>query len=234
MGQAFTYIQHKRVFEDIIDSIIEQIRSGVLAIGQKLPSERVLSENLGVSRTSLREALCALESMGYIRSEKGGGNYVNSVTLDHILTPFSAMVAQNKQLATDIIEVRRHMEVHMAALAAKHATKEQICRIYGAILDMQAEIERGGNGLEGDNRFHLEIAKASNNQAFAIIVELCYELMAESRKATLNLPGQPAKTIEDHIVIFEAIRDGDVTRAANEMKHHLDKARSNIEINRHG
>ena len=229
MDQAFTYIKHKRVYESIIDTIIGQIQSGALKMGQKLPSERVLSEKLGVSRTSLREALCAMESMGYIRSSRGGGNYVNSVTLDHILTPFSALMAQNRQLATDIIEVRKHMEIHMAAQAAKHANKDQISRIYGTIIDMQAEIERGGNGLAGDNQFHLEIAKASNNQAFAIMVELCYELLAESRKATLSLPGQPAKTVEDHMAIFKAIQDGDETLAAGEMKAHLDKAILNIE-----
>ena len=230
MDQTFTYIRHKRVFENIIDKIVGQIQSGALKMGQKLPSERVLSEKLGVSRTSLREALCALESMGYIRSSRGGGNYVNSVTLDNILTPFSALISQNRQLATDIIEVRKHLEIHMAAQAAKHANNEQISRIFGTITDMREEIESGGNGLAGDNQFHLEIAKASNNQAFAIMIELCYELLAESRKATLSLPGQPAKTVEDHIAIFEAIKDGDETRAADEMKDHLDKARLNIEI----
>jgi GntR family transcriptional repressor for pyruvate dehydrogenase complex len=197
-------------------------------VEQKLPPERVLAEELGVSRTSLREALRALESMGYIYSVTGGGNYVNSVSTEHVLSPLSAMVAQDKQLAFDIIEVRQYLEVHMAARAAKNATKQQLSQIYGAILNMQSQVENGGNGIEGDNQFHLEIARASQNKAFAIIVELLAELLSESRKATLNIPGQPAKSIEDHLAIFEAIRSGDAERAAKEMSEHLIKAEHNI------
>jgi GntR family transcriptional repressor for pyruvate dehydrogenase complex len=211
-----------------VDIIIRRIRSGALTVGQKLPPERVLADEMGVSRTSLREALRSLESMGYIYSVTGGGNYVNSISLEHVLSPLSTMVAQDKKLASDIIEARQHLEVHMAGLAAKHATKYQIAKIYGTILKMQSEIEAGGNGVEGDNQFHLEIARASQNKAFAIIVELLAELLSESRKATLNIPGQPAKSIKDHMAIFKAIQAGDEKRAANEMAEHLRKAYQNL------
>ncbi|MDR1586245.1 MAG: FadR family transcriptional regulator [Treponema sp.] len=224
----FELLQHKRIYEEVVDMIIQRIRTGDLEVGQKLPPERVLAEEMGVSRTSLREALRALESMGYIHSVTGGGNYVNSVSLEHVLSPLSAMVAQDKNLAFDIIEVRRHLEVHMAALAAKNATKQQVAQIYGSILNMQSEIEAGGNGVLGDNQFHLEIARASQNKAFAIIVELIAELLAESRKATLDIPGQPVKSIDDHMVIFEAIRAGDEQKAAAAMSEHLVKAQNNL------
>jgi GntR family transcriptional repressor for pyruvate dehydrogenase complex len=93
---------------------------------------------------------------------------------------------------------------------------------------MQGEVEAGGNGIKGDNQFHLEIAKASQNRAFAIIRELVGELMSESRKATLDIPGQPAKSIQDHIAIFEAIRDGNGEKAAKAMESHLKKAEKNL------
>lgn len=224
----FELLQHKRISEEVVDMIIQRIRTGDLEVGQKLPPERVLAEEMGVSRTSLREALRALESMGYIHSVTGGGNYVNSVSLEHVLSPLAAMVAQDKHLAFDIIEVRRHLEVHMAALAAKNATKQQVAQIYGSILNMQSEIEAGGNGVLGDNQFHLEIARASQNKAFAIIVELIAELLTESRKATLDIPGQPMKSIDDHMVIFEAIRAGDEQKAAAAMSEHLVKAQNNL------
>jgi GntR family transcriptional repressor for pyruvate dehydrogenase complex len=208
--------------------IVRRIRSGALKVGQKLPSERVLVEELRVSRTSLREALRSLESMGYIYSVTGSGNYVNSVSIENVLSPLSAMVAQDNKFAADIIDVRLHLEVHMASLAAKNATKQQIAQIYSSILDMQSEIEQGGNGIRGDNQFHLEIARASQNRAFAIILELVGELMAESRKATLDIPGQPAKSIEDHMAIFEAIHDGDCKKAAAAMEEHLTKAQKNL------
>ncbi|MDR1507341.1 MAG: FadR family transcriptional regulator [Treponema sp.] len=226
----FEHLQHKRIYEEVVELIIQQIRSGKLKMGQKLPPERVLAEEMGVSRTSLREALRALESMGFIYSVTGGGNYVNSVSIGNVLSPLSAMVAQDTKFAADIIDVRRHLEVHMASLAAKNATKQQISQIYSTILNMQSEVEEGGIGIKGDNQFHLEIAKASQNRAFAVISELVGELMAESRKATLEIPGQPLKSIEDHIAIFEAIRDGDENRAAAAMEGHLNKAWQNLGV----
>jgi GntR family transcriptional repressor for pyruvate dehydrogenase complex len=225
----FAQLQHKRIYEEVVDMIVQRIRSGELTVGQKLPPERVLAEEMGVSRTSLREALRAMESMGYIYSVTGGGNYVNSVSIAHVLSPLAAMVAQDKKLAVDIIDVRKHLEVHMAALAAKNATKQQLSQIYSAIINMQSEVETGGNGILGDNQFHQEIAKASQNKAFAIIVELVGELLAESRKATLDIPGQPVKSIDDHIQIFEAIRNGDDVKAGQEMFKHLEKAHLNLE-----
>jgi GntR family transcriptional repressor for pyruvate dehydrogenase complex len=225
----FEQLQHKRIYEEVVEMIVQRIRSGALTVGQKLPPERILAEEMGVSRTSLREALRSLESMGYIYSVTGGGNYVNSVSIENVLSPLSAMVAQDHKLAADIIDVRLHLEVHMASLAAQNASKQQIAQMYSAILDMQSEIEQGNNGIRGDNQFHLEIARASQNRAFAIITELVGELMAESRKATLDIPGQPAKSIEDHLAIFEAIRDGDADKAAAAMKAHLAKAQKNLD-----
>jgi GntR family transcriptional repressor for pyruvate dehydrogenase complex len=224
----FEHLQHKRIYEEVVEMIIQRIRGGALKIGQKLPPERVLAEEMGVSRTSLREALRALESMGFIYSVTGGGNYVNSVSVGNVLSPLSAMAAQDAKFAADIIDVRLHLEVHMAALAAKNATKQQISQIYSTILNMQSEVEEGGNGIKGDNQFHLEVARASQNKAFAVISELVGELMAESRKATLDIPGQPVKSIEDHMAIFEAIRDGDADRAAAAMENHLKKAWKNL------
>ena len=224
----FNKLQHKLVHEDIMNVVIQRIQSGDLQTGQKLPAERLLAEELGVSRTSLREALRGLESLGYIKSVKGGGNYVNSITVQHVLSPLAAMAKVDKKLAIDIIEVRQHLEVHMAALAAKNATKLQISKIYGTILEMQAEIENGGNGINGDNHFHLEIARASQNKAFALIVELVAELLTESRRATLDLPGQPVKTVNDHLKIFEAIKARNEKLAASRMSEHLRKAYFNL------
>ena len=229
MERTFEQLQHKRISDEIVGVIVDKIHSGTLMVGQKLPSERVLAEELCVSRVSLREALNTLECMGYLYCT-GGGAYVNAITLEHVLSPFSAMMSQDKRFAADIIEVRLHLEAHTARLAAKCATAEQLAGIYDTIVKMREETEQGGAGFIWDDKFHNEIAKASNNRAFAIITELCSELLAESRRATLSISGQPAKTIEDHIAIYEAIRSSDEQRAADEMTRHLDKARLNLAV----
>ena len=228
MAGAFEPVQHKRVYEEVVDVLVSKIQSGELEVDDKLPPERILCEELQVSRSTIRLALKAMESMGYLRSIVGGGHYVNKVSLENIITPFYNMMSQDKELAADIIEVRKYMETHMASLAAKQATKEELARIYGAILNMQAEISTGGFGIKGDSQFHLEIARASHNKAFVIIVELIAELLDDSRRATLEIPGQPDKAVDDHMKIFEAIRDQDPERAEKEMLAHLTKAHKNV------
>ncbi len=224
----FKALPHKLIYEEIVEEILRRIRSGELPAGMKLPPERVFAQQLGVSRTSLREALHTLKKMGCVRSMTGDGNYINTVLPDHVALPFAIMLSQDKQLAADIIQVRQFLEVHMASMAATYATKDQLERIKSAIDDMKAQIEQGGNGIEGDNRFHLEIAKASQNKAFSMIVELLAELLDESRQATLDIPGQPAKSVQDHLKIFRAIQSGDKTAAENAVAEHLIKAQHNI------
>ena len=221
-------LQHKPISEEIVEEIVHQIRSGKLLVGMKLPPERVFAQQLGVSRTSLREALRTLKRMGCVRSAAGDGNYINTISPEHIAVPFAVMLSQDKVLAADIIKVRQYLEVHMAWMAAAFATKDQIGRIHDAIIDMQSQIEQGGNGIKGDSLFHLEIAKASQNRAFSIIQEMLAELLDESRQATLDIPGQPQKSVQDHLKIFAAIQSGDRTAAKEAMEEHLTKAHQNL------
>jgi len=225
-GGMFEPLKHKCVYEDIVDIFTERIRLGRLTIGQKLPPERALAEELGVSRTSLREALRVMESMGYIRAKVNGGKYISEVSLHHLLPPFNAMVVQDKDFAADVFEVRLHVEAHIAFLAAQKATKEQLYHMYAAILETFADIEGGGDGLLAGKKFHHEVARASHSRAFAVIAELCVQLIAESRR---NLPGADRLALEaadEHLAIFEAIRDGDAERAAETMRAHINNKRS--------
>ena len=227
--KIFEPLQHKCISDEVVDIFISRIQNGLLRIGDKLPPERVLCEELCISRTTLRLALRTLENMGFLRCVACGGNYINQVSVENVITPFSNMMKQDKTLAADIIEVRKHMETYMASLAAKQATKEENMKIYGAIINMQIEVSAGGNGIVSDNQFHMEIARASKNKAFIIIVESIAELLHESRLATLSIPGQPEKTIDDHMRIYSAIRDRDEKRAEREMLEHLTKAHDNVQ-----
>lgn len=226
--RVFKVLPHKQIYEEIVEEISSRIRSGELPVGAKLPPERALAEQLGVGRTSLREALRAMKRMGCIRSVVGDGNYIDRVLPGHVALPLSMMLSQGNALAADIIQVRQYLEVHMASMAATSATEDQLRSIRDAISEMEGQVRDGGIGIEGDNRFHLEIAKASHNKAFSIIVELLAELLAESRKATLSIPGQPIKSIADHYQIYAAIQSGDAAAAEAAMANHLLKAQQNL------
>lgn len=219
-----------RLYENIIEQLLSLIKDGTLKPGDKLPTERKLSEELGVSRTAIREALRSLEVLGYIHSKVGGGTYISEITLENVMSPFSAVLSQNKKLIIELIEVRMLLESEITRLATKNMTPAKIKKIQKALDDMRTEIDAGTNGLEADNSFHNALAVASENQALKLILDMCGNLLSQTREATLNIPGQPEKTLHDHEEIFEAIRKGDSDLAAFRMQQHLRNAKRNLEV----
>ena len=216
-----------RLYEEIVKQMIELIEGGTLKPGDKLPPERQLAEELNVSRTAIREALRSLESMGYIESKVGGGTFIREISLDNALLPFSAVLSKDKNLIKELLEVRQLLESEIALLASKRASEEDIERMEAALDLMRQEIDSGEIGLRGDNAFHNALAIASQNMAMSKILGLCDELLSKSRESTLRIPGQPAKSLEDHASIFNAIKDKDHLLAQQLMKQHMIKAQEN-------
>jgi len=217
-----------RLYENIIDQLIALIKDGTLKPGDKLPPERKLAEDLNVSRTAIREALRSLETMGYISSKVGGGTYINAITLGNVMNPFSAVLSQNKKLIVELLEVRMLLETEIARLAALRITPAKIQALQKAIESMRAEVTAGRNGLEADNEFHNALAIASENEALKLILDMCGDLLTQTREATLNIEGQPEITLKDHEQIFEAVRKGDSMLAMRRMKQHLADAQRNL------
>lgn len=223
-----TPLKKTKLYEEISKQIISLINSGELKPGDKLPPERSLAEQLNVSRTAIREALRALESMGYIESKVGGGTFVREISLENIISPVSAMFQQDESLLKDLIAVRLLLETEMASLAAKHITPEKAMKIEEAIILMRKEVAKGEIGLRGDNSFHAALAEASGNSAMSLISDMCMELLSKTRLATLELENQPEQSLSEHIMIYEAVIAGDSRLAAKRMKEHLNNANKNL------
>lgn len=218
-----------RLYENIIDQLLSLIKDGTLKPGDKLPTERKLAEDLGVSRTAIREALRSLEVIGYIHSKVGGGTYIDEITLENVMSPFSVVLSQNKKLIIELIDVRMLLETEITRLATKRITLSKLKKIQKALDDMCEEINNGTNGLTADNSFHNALSAASENEALKLILDMCGNLLSQTREATLNIPGQPERTLEEHKAIFEAIRKGDSDLAAFRMQQHLNNAKNNLE-----
>lgn len=223
-----TPLKKTKLYEEISKQIITLINSGELKPGDKLPPERTLAEQLNVSRTAIREALRALESMGYIESKVGGGTFVREISLENIINPVSAMFQNDEKLLKDLIAVRLLLETEMASLAAKNITPEKAAKIEEALNLMRKEISNGEIGLRGENSFHTALAETSGNSAMSLISDMCTELLSKTRYATLEMPGQPEQTLSDHISIYEAVVTGDSRLAAKRMREHLNSATKNI------
>lgn len=222
-------LKKTRLYEEIIEQIKDLILKGELKPGDKLPTERDLAVQLNVSRTAIREALRSLESMGFIESRVGGGTFIREVTLDNVIKPFSGILSQDKKLMMELIEVRILLEGEIAKLAAQRITEEKIKMIEDSISLMEKEIKSGDIGISGDNSFHDTLAIVAENSAMSKILSMCGDLLSDTRKATLKIPGQPAKSIVDHKEIFEAIKNKDGEEAKRRMQAHLNKAFKNIE-----
>jgi GntR family transcriptional repressor for pyruvate dehydrogenase complex len=227
--QMLEPIRKSRLYEDIVKQLIELINNGSLKPGDRLPPERELAVELNVSRTAIREALRAMELMGFIDSKVGGGTFIRQITLDNVIDPFTILLSQDKDVVLELIEVRQLLETEIARLAARRINDDKLADLQRSIDLMANEIEKGGIGIAGDNAFHDSLAKAAENNSMAKILNMCGDLLSYSRQATLRIPGQPEKSLDDHKKILAAVSSRDEKIAARLMKEHLIKAHKNLE-----
>ncbi len=225
---GFEPLQKTRLFEGIVKQIQSQIKDGTLKSGDRLPSERELSDKLNVSRVSVREALRTLEIMGYVDIKAGEGVFVKEVKLDDLLEPITTAISIDKALILDLLDLRDVIEIATAKRAAIYADKIDLKKIYSALQVGEREIAEGKIGLYSDSMFHIAIAEATHNSMFSFVMNLISDLLNKSREATLEIPGQPTRTQIDHKMIFEAIAQQDADEASRLMREHIQKAKINI------
>jgi GntR family transcriptional repressor for pyruvate dehydrogenase complex len=217
----FAVIKQKRVYEDIVGQVQALIQEGVLKPGDRLPPERELAERLRVSRSSLREAIRALELRGLVVSRPGAGTFVSTESVETILSVIAASINGSGGYLGDIFEVRHLLEPQIAALAAERATPEDI-RSMASSLDEQArQIERGETGVEGDTAFHFAMAMATHNQALVRVMSTIADIVRQSRDQSLQTPGRPQRSLASHRRILEMITMGEAEAARPAMEHHL-------------
>jgi GntR family transcriptional repressor for pyruvate dehydrogenase complex len=221
-------IKRTRLYEEVIEQILGLIKNGSLSPGDRLPTERELAGRLNVSRTSVREALRSMEMMGYIESRVGinGGTFIKEFTIDDIIGPLTRLLNSYKKTESvfEFIEARIILESATAKLAARRRDEEDIRQIHETLLFMEREIEKGQIGLVGDHNFHVAVAKSTHNQVLMKIANMLEGLLADSRRATLEIPGIPREALDDHRNILEAIRKKSEKEAVALMKAHLRKA----------
>ena len=204
-------LKKKRLYEEIVDQILQLIHSGELKPGDRLPPERELAEQLNVSRTAIREAMRALESMGYTESKIGGGTFVRALTLDSLINPVSIVLSQDDRMLEDVLEFRLVLETKCAALAAQRGTDEQFEALDKITADMRREVEGGRLGSEYDERFHQKCT----------IFQMCAGLLEKTIVSIASIPEQPRIACDMHENIVRAVRARDCRRAEALMEEHL-------------
>jgi GntR family transcriptional regulator, transcriptional repressor for pyruvate dehydrogenase complex len=201
----FEPLHKTRIFESIVKQILEQIRDGDLSPGDRLPSERELSDMFQVSRNSVREALRTLEMMNYVEIRSGEGVFIKEISLDELMGPLVSSISSDKSMILDLLDVRDVIEVEMARRAAIYSTDHDIKNLQECLDRSIESVKNGGLGLKEDSDFHSIIAQSTQNSAFVMLMNLIKDSLTLSREATLKIPGQPERTIADHTKVYEAI-----------------------------
>ena len=214
-------IKSTRIYEEIVRQVKQLIAEGRFKSGDRLPPERELAEKFVVSRTSVREALRALESLGLIDIRPGEGTFVREVSIDALVGPLALVMTSQREAIGELFEARRVLEPAIAALAARRATGDELAEME-RILDAQAkEVGEGRTGVAQDTALHSAIAHSAHNRAITRIVGALMDLLALSREESLHTPGRPSRSHEDHRRILSAIKRRDETGAQQAMLDHL-------------
>lgn len=214
-----------RVSDRVADRLLARIASGEWAVGQRLPGERQLAEDMGVSRVSVRAALQALKTQGLLAAVQGGGTRVVA-NVATVAGPLVELVRANQDTLADLAEIRGQIEVWAARRAAVAATAEHLAELAEVMAATEADIQAGKHKTVNDIRFHLAVAKASGSVVYMHVMALfrgVLHQMLDYHRYEMFPTAQDDRTILGH---HRAIHDGIVRRdadaAAAAMQAHLD------------
>ena len=173
----FKKVDSKKKSQHVIEQIVQAIQEGVYKIGHKLPSEREIARQMGVSRASVREALSILTVAGVLTRRVGDGTYVQTSDERALLNALSLF--SNEPDLFEIFELQKVLEPAVAELALEKVEEEDLVRIEAALEQMRMGIEEGNREqyIQGDRAFHLAIARATRNTLIQRHVSELIELM---------------------------------------------------------
>ncbi len=228
MPNHFKPIEKKTISSEIVEQILSLIRSNTLKPGNRIPSERELSEIFSVGRGSVREAMKILESTGLIKSSNKG-KFVRQTTANDLGV---FLLEMNQTTIGEVLEVRRMIEIQLAGMAAERATPEDIEKMSGAL--------EGANDINsmsaGDLAFHRALVDATHNSVASTmynsvtgsIFKLFKHYPTLLNRSNSNLRATINLVLQEHKNILEAIKSGDPSAAQEAMKIHLDSSEQKI------
>jgi GntR family transcriptional repressor for pyruvate dehydrogenase complex len=229
LDNMYTPIHSSKVFEKIAEQIEKRILSGELRSGDRLPTERELSEQFQASRTAVREAMKTLAQRGLVDMRPGRGTIVidgTSQAMRHSLG-LMMMVGQAGNSA-NLVEVREIIEPGIAALAAVRATEEEITAMREAVRVMDANLNEADAFIAADNDFHRALAKGTQNVLILTLVDSIVDLLSKQRKQIFSLSGAPERGQIHHKRILESVVQHDAEAAREAMRAHLQQVRDDV------
>jgi GntR family transcriptional regulator, transcriptional repressor for pyruvate dehydrogenase complex len=208
----------------VYTKVAEQLQSHIvntLKPGDMLPPERELVQMLGVSRSTIRDAIRRLETVGLLEPRQGVGTVVRDVSADIMVRPVAGVLLQKRKGIDELLDVRMIIEPALAARAALHASPEQIAEMLSILERQDEKVRRGELATAEDSAFHYAIAQAADNSVMLKLVHELMDLLRETRERSLQFGGRQEKSLAGHRRILTAIEQGDATAAKAAMRRHL-------------
>jgi DNA-binding FadR family transcriptional regulator len=229
-------VEPQRLYRQIAGQLRSLITAGEFAVGSRLPAERDLARQLGVSRPSVREALIAMEVEGWVEVRTGSGVYV----LDRNTQASHAREARRPQISADewgpleLIRARRVVEGEIASMAATQAKRKHITAMSKALASMKSDADRDVLPLEGDRAFHTAIVESCGN---VVLTETVQRFWDSRRGPLFERLGGYFETahswraaIAEHEAILEAVRKHDPAAARTAMHQHMDNSHTRFSV----
>jgi GntR family transcriptional repressor for pyruvate dehydrogenase complex len=212
-------VSRPRLYEQLVEQLLDFIDSAQLAPGDTLPAERDLADRLGVSRATLAQALVALEVLGVIDVQHGTGAVL--VYRPNVPSVIKGLREHSSRLP-EIVEARSTLEVKLAEFAAARRTEADMNAIDEALQIMAEEVASGAKGARGDELFHQAVTAAAHSAVLAQLMSFIAGLILETRLESLGQPGRPEQSLASHRRIADAIRLQNPEAAAAAMLEHID------------
>lgn len=224
-------IRQPNLSDQVAEQMQEFIAQGRLKPGERLPSERDLAEQFGVSRTVIREAVRSLAAKGLLTVHTGSGMIVTRPTASSIAEHFKLLLrlSSDDDPLQHIYDVRHVLEVEIAGRAAQQATPADIKVMEHCLQEMADNLDDIERAAAADVAFHGALAKGTQNPLFFILLESVGEIMLEVRRLGFTLSGAPEQILEEHACILAQVKAGDVSGARQAMSDHLKSGQILIE-----
>lgn len=225
---ANEHIQRRKLYQEVLDRLQQRIRSGELAPGDQLPSERELMDFYGVGRPAVREALQELARSGIVEITHGERARVVVPTANLLIQQVAGGARHLLQTQPGMLEHLRDARVFLEAgfvrLAAERATPADVERLRARLADQRAATLQAERFLECDMEFHREIATITGNPIYPATVEAVFDWANEHHRSIVRAPGAEQLTLAEHQRIIDAIAARDPDEAMQAMRDHLLRA----------
>ncbi|MBO4401995.1 MAG: GntR family transcriptional regulator [Selenomonadaceae bacterium] len=212
--QPINFDTYQPLREAVCETLRDAIRRGILEPGERL-MEVQLADELGISRTPVREAIRKLEQEGYVIMMPRRGTYVSDVSVSDV---------------KEIFEIRSALESLATGLAARRIEQDELETLQSLLIEIEGYIAKNDIDkiVETDIKFHELLYKVSRNDRLVAIISNLKEQLARFRTLSMSYPGRLQETLEEHSDMVEAIANGDVSAARDAAEHHMERAEKTL------